>query len=347
VTQWEHATDECLVLYSDELPMLSLTSFAEGLKAGSTLTVTVGDVHTTEQVVALDGLGMIAQVGVALMKETISIGDIVVAFVKTDRPDGLYTTVVVDEQGVALGLVYSDDASIRAATIRRKGIYHSRRRGLWEKGLTSGSTQELLAVSLDCDRDALRYVVHQHGAGFCHLERRTCWCGDSGVGKLMRTLEDRVKNPTSKSYTNRLLKDTALLNNKLLEEAGELIEADSPREVAFECADVIYFAAVFLAKHGVSWASVETNLDNKSRRVRRRKGNAKSAEVQAQAPAARLAQAAITKVKEKEVKQTSSLSSATDHTPTALSPWRDLLMMSIGACGMFAVSRLVGKKSSC
>jgi len=163
----------------------------------------------------------------------------------------------------------------------------------------------------------------------------------------MRTLEDRVKNPTSKSYTNRLLKDTALLNNKLLEEAGELIEADSPREVAFECADVIYFAAVFLAKHGVSWASVETNLDNKSRRVRRRKGNAKSAEVQAQAPAARLAQAAITKVKEKEVKQTSSLSSATDHTPTALSPWRDLLMMSIGACGMFAVSRLVGKKSSC
>jgi phosphoribosyl-AMP cyclohydrolase len=63
----------------------------------------------------------------------------------------------VDEQGVALGLVYSDDASIRAAVERRKGIYHSRRRGLWEKGLSSGATQDLIGVTLDCDRDALRF----------------------------------------------------------------------------------------------------------------------------------------------------------------------------------------------
>ena len=41
-------------------------------------------------------------------------------------------------------------------------------RGLWIKGLESGDAQDLLRVDLDCDRDALRFTVRQHGAGFCH-----------------------------------------------------------------------------------------------------------------------------------------------------------------------------------
>jgi phosphoribosyl-ATP pyrophosphohydrolase len=39
----------------------------------------------------------------------------------------------------------------------------------------------------------------------------------------------------------------------LIEEAQELIEAETPKEVAFECADVIYFASVCLARAGVPW----------------------------------------------------------------------------------------------
>ena len=52
-----------------------------------------------------------------------------IACLKTDRLDGLYTTVVCDESGVCLGLVYSNATSIRAAVIERKGIYWSRSRG--------------------------------------------------------------------------------------------------------------------------------------------------------------------------------------------------------------------------
>merc|ERR1712194_455154 len=65
-----------------------------------------------------------------------------------------------------------------------------------------------------------------------------------------------------------------LLHSKLLEEAQELIEAKSPKEVVGEAADVVYFASVICARAGVPWKDVEQMLDRRSRRVRRRPGNA-------------------------------------------------------------------------
>jgi phosphoribosyl-AMP cyclohydrolase len=113
--------------------------------------------------------------------------DLVDAFfgcLKSDRPDGLITTVVCDDHGVCLGLVYSNKKSVEAAIFERKGIYHSRSRGgLWRKGDTSGAYQELLALSYDCDGDALRFSVIQHGEPpcFCHLNTRTCWGPSHGI----------------------------------------------------------------------------------------------------------------------------------------------------------------------
>jgi phosphoribosyl-ATP pyrophosphohydrolase / phosphoribosyl-AMP cyclohydrolase / histidinol dehydrogenase len=206
---------------------------------------------------------------------SLQLGEIVDSFLVSDRKDGLYTTVVVDEQGIALGLVYSDKDSLIAALKRRKGIYHSRKRGLWEKGLTSGATQDLIGVDLDCDRDAVRFIVRQHGAGFCHFNRRTCWDEDRGIGALFRTLESRRANPVAKSYTNRLFNDPDLLASKLLEEANELLEAKTHDEIAWEAADLVYFASVLCARSQVSWNDVENMLDRRSRRIRRRKGDAK------------------------------------------------------------------------
>lgn len=256
---------------TQQLDQLKTTMKEKSLETNFFVDCNSGDV---KHIQTLNSMGMKCQVGDALLSNTLTLGDVVVSFAKSDRSDGLYTTVVVDEQGVALGLVYSDDASIRAACGRRKGIYHSRKRGLWEKGLTSGATQDLLAVALDCDGDALLYTVQQNGVGFCHLERRTCWSGDKGVGHLLRTLDDRKKHPVKGSYTNRLLDDPTLLHNKLLEEAQELIEAKTKEEVAAECADVVYFASVILARSGVQWKDVDSFLDRRSLRVRRRPGNA-------------------------------------------------------------------------
>ncbi|KAJ2480535.1 trifunctional histidinol dehydrogenase, partial [Coemansia sp. RSA 2320] len=61
----------------------------------------------------------------------------------------------------------------------------------------------------------------------------------------------------------------------LLEEAGELADADDAASVAFEAADVLYFALVKCAAHGVSLADVERSLDRKHLRVERRAGDAK------------------------------------------------------------------------
>ena len=213
------------------------------------------------------------------------LGSLVVAHCRSDRPDGLFSTVVCDVAGVALGLVYSSPDSVRVACRERRGVYWSRsRKSLWRKGETSGAVQRLLAVALDCDGDALRFTVEQSGAGFCHLNRWTCWPsggtaghGGGGIGALHRTLWERRNHPLQGSYTNRLLSDEGLLNSKVLEEARELVEARTREEVANEAADLLYFASVLLCKADVSWADVERCLDLRSLRLRRRAGNAKSA----------------------------------------------------------------------
>ena len=84
---------------------------------------------------------------------------------RSDRPDGLLSTVVVDERGTCLGLVYSKDVSVRESLKHGRGIYWSRKRGIWPKGESSGDIQELVRIDVDCDNDTLRFVVRQKGDG--------------------------------------------------------------------------------------------------------------------------------------------------------------------------------------
>jgi phosphoribosyl-AMP cyclohydrolase len=95
----------------------------------------------------------------------LSVSQVALLGSKTDRPDGLYTTVVTDERGHALGLVYSSAESIAESIRTGQGVYQSRERGLWYKGATSGATQQVLGISWDCDADCLRFVVKQAGKG--------------------------------------------------------------------------------------------------------------------------------------------------------------------------------------
>ena len=96
----------------------------------------------------------------------LSIAQIALLSAKTDRADGLYTTVVTDERDHALGLVYSSAESVAETIKTGRGVYQSRERGLWYKGHTSGATQEILGMSWDCDADCLRYTVRQFGKGY-------------------------------------------------------------------------------------------------------------------------------------------------------------------------------------
>ncbi len=242
--------------------------------AGPVRVTAAGGVTTADEIATLDGLGADAQVGMAIYSGTLDLVDAFLAPARSDRPDGLWPTVVVDEQGRALGLVYSDAESVKEAVRTRRGVYHSRRRGTWSKGETSGATQDLLRLDLDCDRDALRFTVRQNGPGFCHAGTWTCWGDDGGLPRLERVLRARLDDAPEGSYTRRLLDDPALLHSKLLEEAAELGEAEG-EGVAHEAADVVYFTMTAMARAGVRLEEVEAELDRRSLKLTRRPGDAK------------------------------------------------------------------------
>jgi phosphoribosyl-AMP cyclohydrolase / phosphoribosyl-ATP pyrophosphohydrolase len=238
--------------------------------AGKAAVTIAGGITTPDEVRELDRIGCDAQIGMALYTGRLPLAEAFAAALTSDRPDGLWPTVVVDERGVALGLCWSDLDSLGTALERGVGAYHSRSRGLWVKGETSGATQELLAVAADCDRDALRFTVRQAGTGFCHLDTRTCWGEEAGLGALARRLQARRASAPAGSYTARLFADPALLAAKLREEADELARAATPAEVVHEAADVLYFTLATLARHGVDLAAVEAALERRALKVTRR-----------------------------------------------------------------------------
>jgi len=207
--------------------------------------------------------------------EQIRVSSLVLAQVTSDRPDGLFTTLVTDERGIALGLVYSNGESVAESLRTGRGVYHSRKRGLWRKGDTSGDWQELVRVETDCDQDCLSFIVRQQGHGFCHLQTATCFGQYRGLSKLQKTLQSRRKSAPVGSYTARLFNDSKMLNAKIMEEAAELCEATSQEDIAAEAADVLYFALTKAIAAGVTLEDIERNLDAKSFKVKRRKGDAK------------------------------------------------------------------------
>jgi phosphoribosyl-ATP pyrophosphohydrolase len=244
-------------------------------EAGGTRLTVAGGFTTPADIAVADRAGADAQVGMALYTGRLGLAEAIAAPLVSDRPDGLWPTVVTDEHGTALGLAYSDIESLRAAVERRRGVYHSRTRGLWVKGESSGATQELLRVDLDCDRDTLRFVVRQAGTGFCHRDTWTCWSDAPGLDGLARRLAARVTAAPEGSYTRRLLDDPALLRAKLVEEAGELADAKGADAVAHEAADLTYFLLVALARGQMPLAAVVEELDRRALRLTRRPGDAK------------------------------------------------------------------------
>lgn len=112
-------------------------------------------------------------------------------------------------------------------------------------------------------------------AGFCHLQSATCFGPYSGLSRLQNTLQARKASAPEGSYTARLFNDSKLLEAKIMEEASELCQAPNKADVAAEAADLFYFALVKCIAAGITLEDVGHNLDYKSLKTVRRKGDAK------------------------------------------------------------------------
>ncbi|MEV0086894.1 phosphoribosyl-AMP cyclohydrolase [Saccharopolyspora sp. NPDC050642] len=80
--------------------------------------------------------------------------------------------------GEVLMMAWMDDEALHRTLTTRRGTYYSRsRRQYWVKGETSGHTQQVHEVRLDCDGDTILLVVDQEGAA-CHTGDHTCFDAD-------------------------------------------------------------------------------------------------------------------------------------------------------------------------
>src|SRR2546426_7734233 len=249
--------------------------------AGDARVTAAGGITTATEIAELDRIGADAQVGMALYTGRLPLGNAVAAPlakpVECRGGGDVWPTVVCDEWGHALGLVWSTRESLVRAIAERRGVYRSRsRQAGWAKGATSGNTQELVRVDLDCDRDALRFTVRQRGAGFCHLDRRSCWPSGFDLDDLARAITERAARPEPGSGTGKLLADPGLLAAKLVEEAEEVGRAHARVDVVHEAADLLYLALVAVVRGGGSLTDVRAELARRHAGVTRRPMAAKA-----------------------------------------------------------------------
>jgi phosphoribosyl-ATP pyrophosphohydrolase/phosphoribosyl-AMP cyclohydrolase len=179
---------------------------------------------------------------------------------------GLVACVIQDwTTGEVLTLAYMNrEALERTRATGELHLYSRSRQELWHKGATSGNTQAVRALRLDCDGDAILALVEPAGPA-CHTGERTCFhrgeldppAPHEVLPGLERTTAARAPDPSEGSYTAQLLADPPFVGEKVQEEAEEVARAareESDERVAEEAADVLYHLAVLLRSRGLSLA---------------------------------------------------------------------------------------------
>ena len=91
--------------------------------------------------------------------------------------DGLVPAIAQDEEtGDILMMAWMNREALQATADEGIAVYYSRSRAkLWRKGETSGHTQRIREIRLDCDGDTVLLKVQQIGGIACHTGRRHCF----------------------------------------------------------------------------------------------------------------------------------------------------------------------------
>ncbi|WP_017472093.1 bifunctional phosphoribosyl-AMP cyclohydrolase/phosphoribosyl-ATP diphosphatase HisIE [Amphibacillus jilinensis] len=207
---------------------------------------------------------------------------------KPDFTKGLIPAIVVDAATkMVLMLAYMNETAYEKTLQTRETWFYSRsRQQLWHKGATSGNTQKVVSIVLDCDQDTLLIEVNPNGPA-CHTGATTCFFNevqnDSRSKDFDPTIFDRVfheiltrkTSPQEGSYTNYLFdKGTDKIGKKIIEEAGEVVIAsknNAKEELTLEVSDLLYHTFVMLAEKDVDLADIKAELTKRFSK----KGNSK------------------------------------------------------------------------
>jgi phosphoribosyl-ATP pyrophosphohydrolase/phosphoribosyl-AMP cyclohydrolase len=163
------------------------------------------------------------------------------------------------DTGEVLMLAYANrEALARSLDTGLLWFYSRSRQSLWQKGETSGNTQRLTELLLDCDGDAVLARVLPAGPA-CHTGDRNCFGSAPTLQLLADVIAQRAQQGDSGSYTAKLLNDSNLRLKKLGEEATELAlacQSGSNDRVKAEAADLLYHLLVAAAAEDVELAEV-------------------------------------------------------------------------------------------
>ncbi len=187
---------------------------------------------------------------------------------------GLIPAIVVDaENKDVLTLAYMNKESLEITLKEKRTCFWSRsRQELWRKGETSGNYQSVLAITADCDKDALLIKVDKAGPA-CHTGAESCFFNELYVDVenkefslkgLYSLLEQRKRERPEGSYTTYLFeKGLDKILKKVGEECTEVIiagKAEDRKETVYEIADLTYHVLVLMAQMGISVEEVKAEL---------------------------------------------------------------------------------------
>ncbi|MHB1392744.1 MAG: bifunctional phosphoribosyl-AMP cyclohydrolase/phosphoribosyl-ATP diphosphatase HisIE [Clostridia bacterium] len=192
---------------------------------------------------------------------------------------GLVPAIVQDyKTGEVLMQAYMNEESLGKTLETGHSWFYSRSRDeLWEKGATSGNTQEVKEILLDCDGDCLLLKIKQNGPA-CHTGNRSCfyrslWADYDSVAavnigevieKLYIKVGDRKENPIPDSYTCYLFeKGIDKILKKVGEESTEVVIAaknDNKKELIYEISDLLYHLTVLMKCKDVCFDDIAGEL---------------------------------------------------------------------------------------
>ncbi len=181
-----------------------------------------------------------------------------------------------------LMLAYMNKEAYELTLFTGYAHYFSRsKQRIWKKGESSGHTQEIKDVLLDCDADTVVLKIKQNGVA-CHTGRKSCFFTSvmqdkiildkevdtdaiyGVVDTLYHTILERKNAPKEqKSWTKKLLDDKELMLSKITEEAQEVVDAidhESDEQVIYESADLLYHTLVGLGYRNISPDRVKQEL---------------------------------------------------------------------------------------